>query len=130
MTGPCWEINTLENFDDDKEKNKENATTKRANEPPKNLTPEEQQMVEQAAQMAAQFEKEMFLIDMIFTIMQLLEILVDVVTFYDLQSDDEWFDAGTFAGKGLVNACFTIYYVLLDNFLADETERIVCRGED
>ena len=59
----------------------------------------------------------MVLVDTIFTVMSMLEILVDIVTFYDLQKDDQWFDAGTFAGKGLINAGFTTYYVVRDNFL-------------
>ena len=61
-------------------------------------------------------------------IMEFLEILVDVLTFYDLQEEDNYFDAGTFAGKGLINACFTLYYVILDNFVtpppADAEEEV------
>ena len=74
----------------------------------------------------------MVLVDTIFTVMSMLEILVDVVTFYDLQNEDEYFDAGTFAGKGLINAGFTTYYVVLDNFLPpkDENEDLVENAVD
>ena len=64
----------------------------------------------------------MVLVETIFTVMSLLEILVDVVTFYDLQNEDHWFDAGTFAGKGLINAGFTTYYVTKDYFAKPVTE--------
>ena len=33
------------------------------------------------------------------------------MTFYDLFKDDDGFDAGTIAGKGLTNAIFTFYYM-------------------
>ena len=64
----------------------------------------------------------MVLVETIFTVMSLLEILVDVVTFYDLQKDDDWFDAGTFAGKGLINAGFTTYYVTKEYFIPAKPE--------
>ena len=64
----------------------------------------------------------MVLVETIFTVMSLLEILVDVVTFYDLQNEDDWFDAGTFAGKGLINAGFTIYYVSMEYFVPARPE--------
>ena len=46
-----------------------------------------------------------------FQILELLQILIDVMTFYDLYKDDDGFDAGTIAGKGLTNAIFTFYYM-------------------
>ena len=70
--------------------------------------------------MAQQFEQEMYLIDMMFTVMTLLEILIDAVTFKDLWSDGNHFDSGTIAGKGLVNTGFTLYNLILDNFLGND----------
>ena len=51
--------------------------------------------------MAKQFEQEMYLIETIFTVMEVLEILVDALTFSDLFKDGDYFDSGAFAGKGL-----------------------------
>ena len=48
---------------------------------------------------------------MMFQILELLQILIDVMTFYDLYKDDDGFDAGTIAGKGPTNAIFTFYYM-------------------
>ena len=52
----------------------------------------------------------MVLIDMMFQVLEFLEILIDVMTFYDLFRADHGFDAGTIAGKGLTNAIFVFYY--------------------
>ena len=62
-----------------------------------------------------------------FEVMQLLEILVDVVTFVDLWNSDDEFDSGTIAGKGLVNAGFNLWYLVRDNFMApkEEEEEII-----
>lgn len=79
-------------------------------------------MVENATKLAKQFEQEMVLVETIFTVMSLLEILVDVVTFYDLQKDNSWFDAGTFAGKGLINAGFTTFYVTKEYFIPPKND--------
>ena len=114
----------------DRQEENEAQTTQRAAEPPKNLTPEEQALIERGSELATQFEKEMYLIDTIFTVMTMLEILVDVLTFYDLQKDDDWFDAGTFAGKGLVNASFTTFYLIRDNFLPPKEDADVIDSVD
>ena len=53
----------------------------------------------------------MVFIEMMFQILELLQILIDVMTFYDLFKADNGFDAGTIAGKGLTNAIFTFYYM-------------------
>lgn len=66
--------------------------------------------------MAQQLNNEMYFIDTIFTVFEVLEILIDIVTFTNLWEEDNWFDSGTIAGKGLVNAGFTIYYLIRDNF--------------
>ena len=52
----------------------------------------------------------MVLIDMMFQVLEFLEILIDVMTFYDLFRADNGFDAGTIAGKGLTNAIFVLFY--------------------
>ena len=52
----------------------------------------------------------MVLIDMMFQVLEFLEILIDAMTFYDLFRADHGFDAGTIAGKGLTNAIFVLYY--------------------
>ena len=78
----------------------------------------------EAAEMAKQLEQEMYLIDMIFTIVEVLEILIDIITFNDLWKDGNHFDSGTIAGKGVVNACFTLYYIVVDNFFGNDEEEV------
>ena len=67
------------------------------------------------------------MIDMIFEVLEVMQILIDVITFVDLFNDENAFDSGTIAGKGLVNAGFTLYYLFVDNFTPkkDEEEEIV-----
>ena len=90
------------------------------------MTPEEDEvLLEESEGLALQLQKEMQLIDMIFEVMLLLEILVDVVTFVDLWNDDDDFDAGTIGGKGLVNAGFNLYYLARDNFLPKPEPEVV-----
>ena len=104
MYGPCWEINRAEAKQRREEKRaaKEaeraageegtvgevvpgfETVTERKVEPPKNLTPEEMRMIDEATKLAKEFEGEMFLVETIFTTMKMLEILVDVANFYDL----------------------------------------------
>ena len=67
----------------------------------------------------------MQLIDMMFQVMQLLEILVDVVTFVDLWNGDDDFDSGTIAGKGAINAGFNLWYLVRDNFLPEPEPEVV-----
>ena len=67
------------------------------------------------------------MIDMIFEVLEVMQILIDVITFVDLFNDENAFDSGTIAGKGLVNTGFTLYYLFVDNFTAkkDEEEEVV-----
>ena len=67
----------------------------------------------------------MYLIDMMFTVLEVLQILIDTVTFVDLFRADNAFDSGTIAGKGLVNAGFTLYYLFIDNFSGKKDEEVV-----
>ena len=50
----------------------------------------------------------------LFTVMEVLEVLIDALTFAELNRDDDWFDSGVIAGKGLVNAGFTTYYLVIE----------------
>ena len=50
----------------------------------------------------------------LFTILEVLEVLVDCLTFADLYEEKNWFDGGVIAGKGLVNAGFTLYYLIME----------------
>ena len=50
----------------------------------------------------------------LFTILEVLEILVDCLTFADLYEEENWFDGGVIAGKGLVNTGFTLYYLIME----------------
>ena len=75
--------------------------------------------------MAQQLEQEMYMIDLIFTCLEVLQIMIDIVTFIDLFNDDNAFDSGTFAGKGLVNAGFTTYYLIVNAMEEDEGEVVI-----
>ena len=50
----------------------------------------------------------------LFTVMEVLEVLIDCLTFAELFKEDDWFDSGVIAGKGLVNAGFTTYYLVIE----------------
>ena len=50
----------------------------------------------------------------LFTVLEVLEVLIDALTFADLYRDEDYFDAGVIAGKGLVNAGFTTYYLIME----------------
>ena len=55
-------------------------------------------------------------------IMEILEILIDALTFTDVLVKENFFDSGVMAGKGLVNAGFTIYYLIMQYWKPDEKE--------
>lgn len=50
----------------------------------------------------------------LFTVMEVLEVLIDALTFAELVGDHDWFDSGVIAGKGLINAGFTTYYLVIE----------------
>lgn len=50
----------------------------------------------------------------LFTVMEVLEVLIDCLTFAELSADDDWFDSGVIAGKGIINAGFTTYYLVVE----------------
>lgn len=55
-------------------------------------------------------------------VMECLEVLIDALTFTDVLFKNNFFDAGIMAGKGLVNAGFTIYYIIMQYWKPDEKE--------
>ena len=113
MYGPCWQIADV--TDPNAPKNQPNRSINVT----ERVSQQDQEIIRESNKLAQQFEQEMYLIDMMFTVMTLLEILIDAVTFKDLWSEGNHFDSGTIAGKGLVNTGFTLYYLILDNFLGD-----------
>ena len=50
----------------------------------------------------------------LFTVMEVLEVLIDCLTFNELVQEEDWFDSGVIGGKGLVNAGFTAYYLVIE----------------
>ena len=50
----------------------------------------------------------------LFTVLEVLEVLIDALTFKDEYLDGNYFDAGVIAGKGLVNGGFTLYYIIME----------------
>ena len=122
MMGPCWEIALDKDKEVEEEIEVDVAVTNRASEPIKNLTPEEQAQIAESKEMASQLEQEMYMIDMMFEVLEVLSILIDVITFVDLFEAENAFDSGTIAGKGLINAGFTLYNLFVDNFVGKKGE--------
>ena len=52
-------------------------------------------------------------VDAFLTIMEILEILIDALSFKDTLEDNSFFDAGVMVSKGSVNAGFTSYYIVM-----------------
>ena len=52
-------------------------------------------------------------------IMEVLEILTDALTFNDFIKDDDYWNGGVLAGKGMVNSGFTIYYIVMQYWKPD-----------
>ena len=46
-------------------------------------------------------------------IMEVLEILIDSLSFVDELEAENFIESGIMAGKGLANAGFTIYYIIM-----------------
>lgn len=55
-------------------------------------------------------------------VMEVLEVLIDALTFTDELFKDNFFDAGIMSGKGLVNAGFTCYYIIMQYWKPEEKE--------
>ena len=71
-------------------------------------------MNEIAGKITSKLTKSLEIVMALFTVMEVLEILIDALTFSDLYLEDNWFDAGVLAGKGLVNTGFTLYYIIME----------------
>ena len=67
-----------------------------------------------AGKLAGKLTKSLSIVMALFTVMEVLEILIDCLTFNDLYVQSNWFDAGVIAGKGLVNTGFTLYYIIME----------------
>lgn len=65
-----------------------------------------------------------------FEVLEVLQILIDIITFVDLFEADNSFDSGTIAGKGLTNAGFTIYYLFVDNLVSNKDEEEIIVEEE
>ena len=67
-----------------------------------------------ANKIADQLTSSLQVVLALFTILEVLEVLVDCLTFADLYEAENWFDGGVIAGKGLVNAGFTLQYLIME----------------
>ena len=67
-----------------------------------------------ATEIAQKLTASLQMVLALFTVLEVLEVLIDCLTFNDLYQDENWFDGGVIAGKGLVNAGFTLYYLIME----------------
>ena len=67
-----------------------------------------------ATEIAQKLTASLQMVLALFTVLEILEVLIDCLTFNDLYQDENWFDGGVIAGKGLVNAGFTLYYLIME----------------
>ena len=67
-----------------------------------------------------QLKASLATVDAFLTILEVLEILIDALTFTDQLDDNRYFDAGIMGGKGLVNSGFTTYYIVMKYWKPDE----------
>ena len=67
-----------------------------------------------------QLKESLATVNAFLMVMEVLEILIDALTFSDQFGMNNYFDAGILAGKGLVNAGFTIYYIVMQYWKPDE----------
>ena len=72
------------------------------------------ELQETAGKIQNQLTESLEIVTALFTVMELLEILIDCLTFADLYAVKNWFDAGVIAGKGLVNTGFSLYYIIME----------------
>ena len=56
--------------------------------------------------------------------MEVLEILIDALTFKDVFEKNNYMDAGIMSGKGVINAGFTIYYLIMQYWKPDEDHKL------
>ena len=56
--------------------------------------------------------------------MEILEILIDALTFKDVFDKNDYLDAGIMSGKGVLNAGFTIYYIIMQYWKPDENHSL------
>ena len=57
-------------------------------------------------------------------IAEILEILIDALTFKDTFEKNNYFDAGIMSGKGILNAGFTCYYIIMQYWKPDEDHNL------
>ena len=55
--------------------------------------------------------------------MEIVEILIDVISFTDTLDDENYFAAGIMAGKGVTNAGFTTYYLVMQYWKPTEEDK-------
>ena len=123
--GPCWSFkNQTEPAPSSAQMNAETFLSKRAvNAVHKlkqtwesNMDTDEAlaELSETTNMIANRLQSSLMIVMTLFTIMEVLEVLIDSLTFADLLTQENWFDGGVLAGKGLVNAGFTIYYLVME----------------
>lgn len=71
-----------------------------------------------------QLKESLATVNAFLLIMEVLEILIDALSFKDTLAEDNYFDSGLLAGKGLVNAGFTVYYIVMQYWKPDEDHSI------
>ena len=88
------------------------------------LTEEEKAQLENGTDaIFGQLKKSLATVNAFLLIMEVVEILIDTLSFTDTYEDGKYIDAGIMAGKGVVNAGFTTYYLIMQYWKPDEKDK-------
>ena len=88
------------------------------------MTEEEKAQLENGTDaIFGQLKKSLATVNAFLLIMEVVEILIDTLSFTDTFEDKKYMDAGIMAGKGVVNACFTTYYLIMQYWKPNEKDK-------
>ena len=88
------------------------------------LTEEEKAQLENGTDaIFGQLKKSLATVNAFLLIMEVVEILIDTLSFTDTYEDGKYMDAGIMAGKGVVNAGFTTYYLIMQYWKPNEKDK-------
>ena len=122
--GPCWKIGKKK---EPSEAEIESELLKKTDLPhvkaafSTELTEEEKEKIDKGTQaIFDELKNSLATVNAFLLIMEVLEILIDALTFKDVFEKNDYFDAGIMSGKGVINAGFTSYYLVMQYWKPDE----------
>ena len=88
------------------------------------LTEEEQDKINSGANaIFDQLQKSLATVNAFLLIMEIVEILIDALSFTDTLEESKFIDAGIMAGKGVTNAGFTTYFLVMQYWKPNEKDK-------